>query len=123
VDETGHADALKLTAAGLKAIAVKEAEAVEAAAGNSTPPGVVPNEIIDHKAAAVNVAEPTAIARPREGSKLAAVADLLRREGGATIDQMADALVGAGHELAIVAALLEQCLRTGFLEVAAADLG
>jgi hypothetical protein len=71
VDETGHAYALKLTAAGLKAIAVEEAEAVEAAAGNSTPPGVVPNEIIDHKAAAVNVAQPTAIARPREGSKLA----------------------------------------------------
>jgi hypothetical protein len=41
VDETGHAYALKLTAAGLKAIAVEEAEAVEAAAGNSTPPGVV----------------------------------------------------------------------------------
>jgi hypothetical protein len=93
----GHAYALKLTAAGLKAIAVEEAEAVEAAAGNSTPPGAVPNEIIDHKAAAVNVAQPTAIARPREDSKLAAVADLLRTEGGATIDQMADALVGAGH--------------------------
>jgi hypothetical protein len=121
VDETGHAYALKLTAAGLKAIAVEEAEAVEAAAGNSTPPGVVPSEIIDHKAAAVNVAQPTATARPLEGSKH--VADLLRREGGATRDQMADALVGAGHELAIVAALLEQCRRMGFLEVATADLG
>src|SRR5262249_43520271 len=31
-------------------------------------------------------------------------------------------LIGAGHELAIVAALLEQDLGMGFLEVAAADL-
>jgi hypothetical protein len=94
-DATGHAYALKLTAAGLKA--VEQAEAVEAAAGNPTPPGVVPNEIIDHEAAAVNVAQPTAIARPREGSKLAAVVDLLRREGGATIDQLADAMGWLPH--------------------------
>ena len=94
---TGRACALKLTAAGLKAIAVEEAEAVEAATGNPIPPGVVPNEIIDHEAAAGSVAPPTAIAAPREGSKLAAVVDLLRREGGATIDQLADAMGWLPH--------------------------
>ena len=34
---------------------------------------------------------------PREGSKLAAVADLLRREGGATIEQLADAMGWLPH--------------------------
>ena len=32
-------------------------------------------------------------------------------------------LVGAGHKLTVMAAFLEQCLRMGFLEVAAANLG
>jgi hypothetical protein len=45
---------------------------------------------VDHEAAAENVAGSTTIAMPREGSKLAAVVDLLRHEDGATIDQLAD---------------------------------
>ena len=96
-DANGQAYALKLTAAGLKAIAVEDAEAIEGAAGVSpTTSGEVP-KYPDHEAAAGIVAPPTAIAWPREGSKLAAVVGLLRREGGATIDQLADAMGWLPH--------------------------
>ena len=95
-DANGQAYALNLTAAGLKAIAVEDAEAIEGAAGLSpTTSGEVPKS--DHGAAAGIVAPPTAIAWPREGSKLAAVVGLLRREGGATIDQLADAMGWLPH--------------------------
>lgn len=95
-DATGKAYALKLTAAGLKAIAAEDAEAIEGAAGVSpTPSGEVPKS--DHEAAAEIVAPPTAIAWPRQGSKLAAVVGLLRREGGATVDQLADAMGWLPH--------------------------
>src|SRR5271157_1941419 len=87
-EATGQTYALKLTAAGLKAIRVEEAVAVEAAAEISP---TAPGESLGHDAGADNVAPPTAIAAPREGSKLAAVVSLLRREGGATIDQLAAA--------------------------------
>ena len=93
-DATGQAYALKVTAAGLKAIAVEAAEpAVEI-----SPPvtGEVPTKITDHEAARI-VAGSTAIAMPREGSKLGAVVDLLRREDGATIDQVADAMGWLPH--------------------------
>jgi Protein of unknown function (DUF3489) len=94
-DATGEAYALKLTAAGLKAIAVEEAEAVEAAAEISpTPADEGPSKT---NGGTGSVAPPTAIAVPREGSKLAAVVDLLRREGGATIDQLADAMGWLPH--------------------------
>jgi len=94
----GQTYALKLTAAGLKAIRVEEAVAVEAAAEISpTAPGESPKNILDHDAGADNVAPPTAIAAPREGSKLAAVVSLLRREGGATIDQLAAAMGWLPH--------------------------
>jgi Protein of unknown function (DUF3489) len=92
---SGLAYGLKLTTAGLKAIGVEDAEAVEAAV--ATPPSEIPNKITDHEAAAGNLAQPTAIAGPRAGSKLAAVVDLLRREGGATIDQLADAMGWLPH--------------------------
>ena len=52
---------------------------------------------MDRETAARSVAPPTAIAWPREGSKLAAVVSLLRREGGATIDQLADAMGWLPH--------------------------
>jgi Protein of unknown function (DUF3489) len=97
-EATGQAYALKLTAAGPKAIRVEEAVAIEAAAEISPPaPGESPKNIIDHNAGAGHVAPPTAIALPREGSKLAAVVGLLRREGGATIDQLAAAMDWLPH--------------------------
>ena len=94
-DATGDAYALKLTAAGLKAIAVEQAEAVEAAAKISpTPADEGPSTT---NGGTGSVAPPPAIAVLREGSKLAAVVDLLRREGGATIDQLADAMGWLPH--------------------------
>ena len=94
-DATGQAYALKVTAAGLKAIAVEAAEpAVEI-----SPPATseVPTNLRDHEAAVENVAGSMAIAMPREGSKLAAVVDLLRREDGATVDQVAAAMGWLPH--------------------------
>ena len=97
-DATGQAYALKLTAAGLEAIRVEEAEAVEAAAEISpTAPDESPKNILDLDPGADNVAPPTAIAAPREGSKLATVVSLLRREDGATIDQLAAAMGWLPH--------------------------
>ena len=97
-DANGQAYALKLTAAGLKAIAVEDTEAAEPAVEISPPAtGEVPTNLRDHGAAAGNVAGSIAIAIPREGSKLAAVVGLLRREGGATIDQLADAMGWLPH--------------------------
>lgn len=86
---TGLAYALKVTPAGLMAIAIEDAEAAEPAVQISPPAtGEVPTNIMDHEAAAENVAGSTTIAMPREGSKLVKVVDLLRH--GATIDQLAD---------------------------------
>jgi hypothetical protein len=39
-----------------------------------------------------SAAPPKVIVAPREGSKLAAIVGILRREGGATIDQLAAAV-------------------------------
>ena len=94
-EATGLSYALKVTAAGLKAIAVEDAEtAVEI-----SPPAAceVPTNIVDHEAAAGNAAGSTAIAMPREGSKLAAVVDLLRREDGATVEELADTMSWLPH--------------------------
>ncbi len=97
-EATGQTYALKLTAAGLKAIGVEEAVAVEPAEEISpAAPGESPKNIPEHDASADNVAPPTAIAAPREGSKLATVVGLLRREGGATIDQLAAAMGWLPH--------------------------
>ena len=89
-DATGQTYALELTAAGLKAIAVDETEAVEPASEISPPaPGEGPKDIVDLDSAVGSAAPPTVIAAPRKGSKLATVVGLLRNEGGATIDQLA----------------------------------
>ena len=94
----GQAYALTLTAAGLKAIVVEDAEAIEAEVQIvPTPAGEVPKNTTDHEAAAGSGAPPTTIAAPREGSKLAAVVGLLRREGGATVEQVADAMGWLPH--------------------------
>jgi hypothetical protein len=95
---TGQAYTLRLTAAGLKAIRVEEAVAFEAAAETSpTPAGEGRRKTKVHGAGANSVMPPAAIAAPREGSKLAAVVSVLRREGGATIDQLAAAMGWLPH--------------------------
>jgi hypothetical protein len=95
---TGQAYALELTKAGLKAIAVDEIEAVESASEISpAAPGENPKGAVDLGPVVGSTARPTIIAAPREGSKLATVISLLRREGGATIDQLALAMGWLPH--------------------------
>jgi Protein of unknown function (DUF3489) len=97
-DATGEAYALKLTTVGLKTIRVEETEAVEALAEISATPG---NEgqrkPKNHDGGRASVPPATVIATPRDGSKLSAVVGLLRREGGATIDQLAAAMGWLPH--------------------------
>ena len=73
------------------AIALEDAEAAEPAVQISPPAtGEVRTNIVDHEASTENVAGSTMIAKPREGSKLAGVIDLLRHEDEELIDQLAD---------------------------------
>ena len=82
-DEAGLAFALKLTAAGLKAIAVDEGseEAIEPSAAAQ------PQPLPEAKTSGNpdDVDRQTHALAPRAGSKLAQVIDLLRRADGATI--------------------------------------
>jgi hypothetical protein len=97
-DARGQAYALELTEVGLKAIAVDEIEAVESASDISpAAPCEVPKDTVDLGSAVGSAAPPTVAAAPREGSKLATVVSLLRREGGATIDQLAAAMGWLPH--------------------------
>ena len=81
-DETGRSFALKLTAAGLKAIAVDERPK------DADEPGEASVQLVPD---AKNGVSPDDVGRrapkatPRDGSKLALIIDLLRRPDGATI--------------------------------------
>jgi hypothetical protein len=94
-DATGRAYSLQLTSIGLAAIAVDEAEAAEAT--SEIFPTLLGEGRKDLDPAVGSSALPTAIAAPREGSKLAQVIGLMRREGGATIDQLAHAMGWLPH--------------------------
>ena len=84
-DEAGQGYALKLTAAGLKAIAVDEGspEAIE--------PGEAPQPQTRNRARPDEVGQLVQVATPRDGSKLARVIELLRRADGATIVDLTQA--------------------------------
>ncbi len=89
----GHGVTLVATAAGLDAVGVaQEAGPANAAALDAT------NVQTDEPAAqaAVTVAAPTSRA-PREGTKQAALIDMLSRPEGATLDELATALEWAPH--------------------------
>jgi hypothetical protein len=95
-DATGQASPLKVTAAGLKAIAVEDTETAEAA-GEISPATPREGSKVDHETAVGNVPQPAVIVAPREGSKLAAVVNLLRRDGGATVEELADTMGWLPH--------------------------
>ena len=78
-DDAGQAYALKLTAAGLKAIAVDEGsqDAIE--------PGEAPESQAENGASPDEGVHPARVSVRREGSKLALVIKHLRRADGATI--------------------------------------
>ena len=98
-DEAGQSYALKLTAAGAKAIAIDESaepahvgdegnsrEDVEQAGSSSQQPSAP-----DPSSAGANETAPARPSAPRGGTKLAEVVELLQRDRGATIDELIDA--------------------------------
>ncbi len=90
--ETNEAYTLKLTAAGLKAIAVDEEDAEPDAGvnvpavdrGDSSKAAEAPNVPTTAKAVAVA----TTTSAPREGTKIAEVIAMLRRQQGAKLDDL-----------------------------------
>jgi hypothetical protein len=84
-DDAGQGYALKLTAAGLKAIAVGEGSP------DATEPGEAPQPQAKNRASPDEGGDPARVAGPRDGSKLALVIELLRRADGATIADLTQA--------------------------------
>ena len=84
-DDAGQGYALKLTAAGLKAIAVDEGsqDAIE--------PGEAPQPQAKNVASPDEGGHPARVAAPRDGSKLALVIEHLQRADGATIVDLTQA--------------------------------
>ena len=92
-DETGRSFALKLTAAGLKAIAVDEGPQDEP--GEVSQPQLLPEAKNGVRQDDVGRHAPTAA--PRDGSKLALLIDLLRRADGSTIVDLTQATGWLAH--------------------------
>jgi Protein of unknown function (DUF3489) len=84
-DDAGQGYALKLTAAGLKAIAVDEGSQ------DAMEPGEAPQPQAKNGASPDEGGLPGRAAIPRAGSKLARVIDLLQRSDGATIPNLTEA--------------------------------
>jgi Protein of unknown function (DUF3489) len=84
-DEAGQGYALKLTAAGLKAIAVDEGspDAIE--------PGEAPQPQAKNGVSPDEGGHPARAAAPRDGSKLALMIEHLKRADGATIPNLTEA--------------------------------
>jgi hypothetical protein len=84
-DDAGQGYALKLTAAGLKAIAVDEGSQ------DTIEPSEAPQPQAKNVASPDEGGHPARVAAPREGSKLARVIDLLQRSDGASILKLTEA--------------------------------
>jgi hypothetical protein len=84
-DDAGQGYALKLTAAGLKAIAVDKGS------HDATEHGEAPQPQAKNVAIPDEGGLPGRVAIPRDGSKLARVIDLLQRSDGATIPNLTEA--------------------------------
>ena len=94
-DETGRSFALKLTAAGLKAITVDEGPQDVIEPGEASQPQLLPEAKNGVSLDDVSRHAPTAA--PRDGSKLALMIDLLRRADGATIVDLTRATGWLAH--------------------------
>ena len=84
-DDAGQGYALKLTAAGLKAIAADEG------LPDPTEHSEAPQPQTETRAIPDEGGDPAGVAAPRHGSKLARVIDLLQRSDGATIPNLTEA--------------------------------
>jgi hypothetical protein len=90
--ETGQAYALKLTAAGFKTVSAPSGQGAETNAESLAKERQVESAAPSNdKTEAGGIAPSTLTSSPREGSKLAAVVTLLKRQGGVTIDELANA--------------------------------
>jgi Protein of unknown function (DUF3489) len=94
-DETGRSFALKLTAAGLKAIAVDEGPQDAIEPGEASQPQLLPEAKNGVSLDDAGRHAPTAA--PRDGSKLALLIDLLQRADGATIVDLTQATGWLAH--------------------------
>ena len=94
-DEIGRSFALKLTAAGLKAIAVDERPQDAIEPGEASQPLLLPEAKNGVSRDDVGRHAPTAT--PRDGSKLALMIELLRRADGATIVDLTQATGWLAH--------------------------
>jgi len=84
-DDAGQGYALKLTAAGLKAIAV------DGGSKNAIEPSEAPKPEAKNVARADEGGDPARLAAPRDGSKLALVIEHLQRADGATLIDLTQA--------------------------------
>ena len=103
-EESGASYALKLTAAGAKAIAVDDAAEPEDAGGESDAlanrdRAAIPSKLDAKDARPAEAMEPCSAgpSAPRGGSKLAQVIELLHRDHGATIEELIAATGWLAH--------------------------
>jgi hypothetical protein len=103
-NETGQAYALKLTAAGAKAIGIDESAESEnddnvGGALENANQAAIPTKLEAQHAAPANANEPLPArpSVPRSGSKLARVIELLQRNHGATIEELMAATGWLAH--------------------------
>jgi hypothetical protein len=105
-EESGASYALKLTAAGAKAIAVDDADEPEDAGGEESATlangdqAAIPSKLDAKDARPSEAIEPGPIrgpSAPRGGSKLARVIALLERDPGATIEELIAATGWLAH--------------------------
>ena len=94
-DEAGSAFALKLTAAGLKAMAGNAESEEPTKPGEASQPQLVPEA--KNGADLDDVGRHAPTAAPRDGSKLALIIELLRRADGATIVDLTQATGWLAH--------------------------
>ena len=93
-DEDGHAILLHITDAGLAVLGIEPED------GDSAPTGVDDAPSAEAPKDAPAEADPAPKARtPRAGTKQAKLIEMLRAEGGATIDEIAEALDWRPHTI------------------------
>jgi hypothetical protein len=90
-EQVGLSFALKLTAAGVRAIATDDRSASDDTAddsGKRVRDAAASSEIIPQTAAEVPTTDSARPSAPRDGTKLAQIVELLRRDRGATITEL-----------------------------------
>ena len=90
-EQAGQSFALKLTAAGARAIAIDGSSASDATregSGGRVQVAAPDSKIVQRATAEVPAADGPSPSAPRGGTKLARVLELLQRDQGATLDEL-----------------------------------